>query len=273
MSGALDSVIGGVMGGSSGGSLLGDIGGLLGSEFGPIGSMIGEALGNMLQQAIQGAMTQATQNLQQQGMPSYVAGMVNDAVGAQTAQNTNHNVPADVQQQAQDLHGAQFDDFQNQLGAYITSNALANHDKASGKAGHASGGGSGSSASAGAGGGWLMAIAEAMGQALGTQAKNLVDLSNTLSSEVQSGDGSSGGAKAGAGSTGGAAGGAGGAPATSGATKGQAGDQSNSAQAQKFNLDMTRFQAQSQQYSILQNTFTNAIQAIGSALQGMARKG
>ncbi len=242
MSGALNSVMGG--GGSS--SLLGDIGGIIGgAEFGPIGAMIGQALGNMLQQAIQNGVGQATQQLQQQGMPSYVAGMVNDQAAAQTAQNTNPNVPADVQQQAQDQYGAEFDDLSNQLGAFIVKSAL-NHKAASS-------GGSGAAGSAGgtsSGGGWLQAIASAMGDALGEQAGQLVKLSNTLSSEVATQNT---------------------ATDSSGNPTAQA-EQQNEAAARQFNKDMTSFQAQSQQYSILQNTFTNALQSLGSALQGMARK-
>ena len=240
MSGALNSVMGG-----SGGSLLGDIGGIIGgAEFGPIGAMVGQALGNMLQQAIQGAMSDATSQLQQQGMPSYVANMVNDQTAAQTAQNTDPTVPADVQQQTQDQYGAQMQDFQNQLGSFIVSSAL--RHKNSGGGGSSSEGGSASSG----GGGWLQAIASAMGDALGEQAAQLVKLSNTLSSEVAT-------------------------PNTATDSKGNPtaqAEQQNEAAARQFNKDMTSFQAQSQQYSILQNTFTTAIKSLGEALQGMARK-
>ncbi|MCK9689516.1 hypothetical protein [Scleromatobacter humisilvae] len=240
MSGALSSV----MGGSGGGSLLGDIGGIIGgAEFGPIGAMVGQALGNMLQQAIQGAMSQATSQLQQQGMPSYVANMVNDQTAAQTAQNTDSSVPADIQQQTQDQYGAQMQDLQNQLGSFIVGSALQHH-KAEGQSGKS--------------GGWLEAIAAAMGEVLGQQASDLVSLSNKMSSEVQtpSTQGTS---------TGAAAGGAGGSNAA-------VGTNSNNGDAKAFNKDMADFQALSQQYSILQNTFTTAIKSLGDALSGMARK-
>ena len=241
MSGALSSV----MGGSGSGGLLGDIGGIIGgAEFGPIGAMVGQALGNMLQQAIQSAMSQATQQLQSQGMPSYVANMVNDQTAAQTAQNTNPNVPAGVQQQAQDQYGAAFDDLSNQLGSFIVSSALQHKAKSGGSGAAGSAGGTSS------GGGWLQAIASAMGDALGEQASQLVKLSNTLSSEVATQNT---------------------ATDSSGNPTAQA-EQQNEAAARQFNKDMTSFQAQSQQYSILQSTFTNALQSLGQALQGMARK-
>jgi hypothetical protein len=192
-------------------------------------------------------MSQATSQLQQQnGMPAIAGSMANDATADATEQNMTPNVPAGTQQQAQDQFGAQMQDFQNQLGSFIASSAAQKH-KASG-----SGGGAG---------GWLEAIAAAMGDALGQQASALVGLSNKLSGEVQT-PGSTGTA-AGGSSTGG----------TSAGSSSQSQSNSNTAQAQQFNEDMTQFQALSQQYSILQNTFTNAIQAIGTALQGMARKG
>lgn len=237
MSGALSSVMDSVTGGALGGSLLGDIGGLLGSEFGPIGSMIGEAIGNALQQVVQNAVSQAMQQLQSQGMPSFVAQAVNDKTSQIVAQNTNPNVPAAAQQHVQDQYGAELTDLTNQTGAFIAASAAEKHKNGS--------------KSTGGAGGWLEAIAQAMGEALGQQASALVGLSNKLSGEVQTP--STGSGQAGA-STGG-------------------NQAQNTAQAQQFNEDMTQFQALSQQYSILQNTFTNAIQAIGTALQGMARKG
>ena len=238
MSGALNSVLGG----SGGGSILGDIGGLIGSEFGPIGSMIGEAIGNMLQQAVSEAVSQAGNQLQQQsGMPSFVNNMLQDTASSQAAQNQS-NVPAGVQQYAQDKYGAILSDMTNQMGSFIASSAAQKHKE---------------SGSTGAGG-WLEAIAQAMGECLGQQASALVQLSNKMQQDMPSGSGS--------GSTGGAAG------AGAGAGAGAAGGSDNANQAAVFNEDMTQFQALSQQYSILQNTFTTAIKSLGEALQGMARK-
>jgi len=242
MSGALNSVLGG-----SGGSILGSIGGIIGMEFGPIGSMIGEAIGNMLQQAVSGAVSQAADQLQQQhGMPPFLANMVKDTAHDHAQQN-QANVPADVQQHAQDKYGSIIADMTNQMGAAIASAAAHKH-KESGDSGA---------------GGWLEAIAKAMGDCLGQQAADLVRLSNKMQGEMPSG------------STGGGTGG----PATGTTTNPNGGPSNtttskddNTAQAAQFNQDMTQFQALSQQYSILQNTFSTAIKSLGEALQGMARK-
>ncbi len=268
MSGALNSVmgggggmLGGLLGGSGGGSILGDIGGVIGMEFGPIGSMIGEAVGNMLQQVVTNAVSQAGDQLQQQsGMPPFVNNMLKDTANAQASQNQS-NVPADVQQDAQDKFGAIMSDMTNQLGSAIASSAAQRH-KESGQTGA---------------GGWLEAIAQAMGDCLGQQASALVDLSNKMQADMPTpatgattGTGTA--APAGTGMTAGTGaatgtGAAAGAPANKTST-----NDTNTAQAAKFNEDMTQFQALSQQYSILQNTFTTAIKSLGEALQGMARK-
>lgn len=236
MSGALSSVLGG----SGGGSILGDIGGLIGAEFGPIGSMIGEAVGNMLQQAVAGALSDAADQLQQQhGMPPFLTSMVKDKANEFATQN-QANVPADVQQSAQDQYGAEVQDLQAQLGSFIASSAAEKH-KASGGSTH--------------GGSWLEAIAAAMGEALGKQADRMVALSDKMSAEMPAGNSGSSGA-------------GGGTPSNTSSSS----PTSNNSQASQFNKDMTDFQAVSQQYSILQNTFSTALKGLGEALQGMARK-
>src|SRR5262249_3862637 len=133
------------------------------------------------------------------------------------------------------------------MGSFIASSAAHKH-KESGQTGA---------------GGWLEAIAEAMGQCLGQQASALVQLSNKMQQDMPSSSAT--------GSTGGVAR-AGGAGAGASAGAGAGSTQDNAAQAAQFNEDMTQFQALSQQYSILQNTFTTAIKSLGEALQGMARK-
>jgi hypothetical protein len=153
MSGALSSVLGG----SGGGSILGDIGGIIGMEFGPIGSMIGEAIGNMLQQAVTSAVSQAGDQLQQEsGMPPFVNSMIKDAANTQASQN-QAQVPADVQQHAQDKYGSIIADMTNQMGAAIASGAAHHHKDKDGA------------------GGWLEAIAEAMVEQDATGHAQLVD--------------------------------------------------------------------------------------------------
>ena len=83
------------------------------------------------------------------------------------------------------------------------------------------------------GGSWLEAIAEAMGQALGQMAQKLVDESNAL--------------------------------------QGLAGDASGSG-AQEFQATMSKFQADSQMFSMLSQAYATAIKSIGDGMTSMASK-
>lgn len=82
---------------------------------------------------------------------------------------------------------------------------------------------------------WLVAIAQAMGNALGTKAAKLVELSNKLDS--------------------------------------LAGKSSDDQQAAKeFQKTMAQFQAESQLFSMLSNAFSTAIKSIGEGMTSLARK-
>lgn len=82
---------------------------------------------------------------------------------------------------------------------------------------------------------WLVAIAEAMGNALGTKAARLVDLSKKLDS--------------------------------------LAGSSSDDQQAAKeFQKTMAEFQAESQLFSMMSNAFSTAVKAIGEGMTSLARK-
>ena len=48
--------------------------------------------------------------------------------------------------------------------------------------------------------------------------------------------------------------------------------QANEQNAREFNETMTKFQATSQEYSMLNNVFSTAIKALGESLSSMARK-
>lgn len=84
-------------------------------------------------------------------------------------------------------------------------------------------------------GGWLVAIAKAMGSALGQQASEMVTLSHKL-------DGLAGYS------------------------------QDDTAAASEFQKTMTEFQATSQLFSMLSSAFSNAIKAIGQGMNSMATK-
>lgn len=87
----------------------------------------------------------------------------------------------------------------------------------------------------GGGKSWLVAIAQAMGNALGTKAAKLVELSNKLDS--------------------------------------LAGKSSDDQQAAKeFQKTMAQFQAESQLFSMLSNAFSTAIKSIGEGMTSLARK-
>jgi hypothetical protein len=104
--------------------------------------------------------------------------------------------------------------------------------------GEAKGGGKVSSGS------WLQAIAEAMGSIMGDKASDMVGLSKEMSN-------------------------------LSTAAKGIKADDTKGQQqnAKDFSIVQAKFQAASQEYSILSNTFSNAIKSIGEGLTSMGRKG
>lgn len=87
----------------------------------------------------------------------------------------------------------------------------------------------------GSGKGWLVAIAKAMGNALGVVAAKLVQLSNKLDDLA-----------------------------------GSASDDQKS--AKEFQKTMAEFQAQSQLFGMLSNSFSTAIKSIGEGMSSMARK-
>lgn len=106
---------------------------------------------------------------------------------------------------------------------------------ASGEAGGSSGAdGSTSSTEGGSSeGSWLLAIASAMGEAMGKEAGKMVKLANDMRN---------------------------------------AGGGSDQEKAQAFSQMQAEFQATSQMFSMLQNAFSTALKSIGEGLSSMARK-
>jgi hypothetical protein len=84
---------------------------------------------------------------------------------------------------------------------------------------------------------WLVAIAKAMGKTMGDRAGKLVDLSQRIANTKTGG--------------------------------GNEAQQEAAKEMQKLNAE---FQATSQEFSLLQNTFSTAIKAIGEAMSSVARK-
>ena len=236
MSGALNSVMGG-----GGGGLLGAVGGIVGGMFGgPIGAMIGQAVGNMLQDAIGDAMKQATSTLQKEdGMPKFLADLVNQKVGEVLDGMKNPGVEPGVQQQCQDKYGDAFRSFTDQLAQSIIDSVREQMKKGSGTDGEGNKtSGNGGAKGKSTGESWMVAIAKAMGELMGKKAAKLVDLSERIAN-------------------------------TNPANDSPEAKQDAAAQMQKLNAE---FQATSQEFSLLQNTFSTSIKAIGEAMSSVARK-
>ncbi len=257
MGSAISSVFGG--GGGAGG-ILGAIGGIVGGIFGgPIGSMIGQAVGNLLNDAISKGMNNSVDDLvSNHGMPKFLGDEVKAKVG-ETLGGLHQQVPDEVTNAAKDHFGSAIQEFQRNFTDEMTSAIL----KHLGKNASGSDSSSGKAGGGKAGGGWLQAIAAAMGEHLGNKAAEMVSLTEQMT-ELDKGsakitaDVKSAGENVDAGKS------KGGDLAAA-----QSADQAN---ARKFNMLMTQFQATSQEYSMLNNTFSSAIKALGEALSSMARK-
>lgn len=235
----MGSAVSSVFGGGGSGGILGSLGGIVGGIFGgPIGAMIGQAIGGMLQQAIGGGLNSAVDTLvKEHGMPKFlgdeVKGTIGRVMGQQQAQS-QQGVSAEAQATAQQNFGGAVQQWQNDFASQIVQGVL---DQL-----RSQGGGNGKGSAKASGGGWLQAIASVMGSALGSKAKEMVNLSQQIN------DASA--AKAGA----------------------KAGSSEQSEQADKFNKLMTEFQATSQEYNYLNSVFTTALKGLGEALSTMARK-
>jgi hypothetical protein len=232
MSGALNSVMGG-----GGGGLLGAVGGIVGGMFGgPIGAMIGQAIGNMVQEAVGDAVKDGITQLQQEhGMPKFLADAAKDKVTGIVDGLKNNDVPAEAQQAAQEQFGGAVNDFKNDFQQSFVDAVIDNLRGQGGEEAKAAKGGKKG------GEGWLQAIAKAFGETLGKKASDLVELSNEMS-------------------------------AINSQRTFKQGDKDDAALAADFNEAMTKFQATSQEFNLLQNTFSTALKAIGEGLSGMARK-
>lgn len=174
----MGSAVSSVLGGGGSGGILGAVGGIVGGIFGgPIGSMIGQAIGNLLQQTIGDATKQAVDTLQQEhGMPKFLADEVKTKIDGIVG-GLQQPVSAEANQQASQLVGDNFKDFQNDLAqalVKLVKQNLENQDD-----GGASGGTGGTKAK---GGSWLEALAKAMGSALGQKASKMVELSDKIAS-------------------------------------------------------------------------------------------
>jgi len=247
MSGALNSVMGGI-GGGQGGGLLSSIGGIVGGIFGgPIGSMIGSALGNLVQDAVGEAASNATDRLQKEdGMPPFLAKEIKNMIKEAIGESKNQNVSPEAQHAVNSDHEVQNwkKDFVNELTDKFVENArkYMEQDECN-KSGGSEGGKTGGKKS------WLQALAEGMGKTLGDKAAKMVELSKKMSDLSAAKEGGTGGA--------------GGADA----------DKEAQQNAKAFTTAQTELQGVSQEFSLMQSAFSNALKSIGEGLSQMGRKG
>ncbi len=240
MSGALNSVLGGA-------NPLGAILNIASVVFPPLG--IATSVANMITQGVGQAVNQAAQQLcQSAGMPKFltdmIGGLVKDVVGKLT-----QNSQPGCDQAAQDNFGGDIGQMIQDLVKSITDNAKAIMDQGQG-GDECNGGksaGKGGKSGAQPAGNWLIAMARAMGAAAGDHAKRMVELSNKINDLSQKGKG---------------------IDASSDAGKKQQADN-----AAETSAAQAEFQAEGQMFSMLQNSFSNAIKSIGEGLTTMARKG
>ncbi|MDR7333410.1 hypothetical protein [Roseateles asaccharophilus] len=174
----MGSAVSSVLGGGGSGGILGAVGGIVGGIFGgPIGAMIGQAIGNMLQQAIGDATKQAVDTLQQEhGMPKFLADEVKSKIDSIIG-GLQQPVSAEASQQASQLVGDNFKDFQNDLAQALVKLVKQNLENQDDGQGGSVGGGKTTK-----GGSWLEALAKAMGSALGQKASKMVELSDKIAS-------------------------------------------------------------------------------------------
>ncbi len=218
-----------------GGNILGLLTSVASMFFPPLA--IATSLSNLLTQALGQAMTQAINTLvQQSGMPKFLGDMIKNMVGEVLGNLMKPSSP-DVDQAVGGNQGVQdwMGKFVEDISNQIVESARKFMEANSAKEGK------GKKASAGS---WLEAITMAMREIAGDKAAKMVELSQKMADLNADGKGIS-----------------------KDDTKAQ---QEN---ARAFSETQSKFQAASQEFSILQNTFANAIKSIGEGLTAMGRKG
>lgn len=200
---------------------------------------IANSLSNVLTQAIGTAINQAVDTLVKEfGMPSFVGDAVKGLAGQVLGNQMKDTIP-EADEAVANNQGVQdwSQKFIEDLSSKIVESARKGIEKADGKEAKGKGG----KQSAGS---WLEAIALAMGTIAGDKAAKMVNLSQKMAD--LNADGKS---------------------------IDKDDTQAQQQNAREFSEVQALFQATSQEYSILQNTFANAIKSIGEGLTAMGRKG
>jgi uncharacterized protein YPO0396 len=195
----------------------------------------------MLAQGVGQAVSAAAQQLTQQaGMPKFVGDIVKNVV-SDVLKHICPQTQPQCDHAAHEHFGGGVNDLIKQLTQQIFDGAKAIMEEGRDDKCKSTGGKGGKSA-----GSWLEAIAAAMGKAAGDKAAKLVEFSNKLSDIAgRNHDGLEGDAL----------------------TKAQQQDARDQSEAN------AQFQTASQEFNMLQSTFSNAIKSIGEGISTMARKG
>ncbi|MDG0856478.1 hypothetical protein [Roseateles puraquae] len=215
----------------------GGSGGILGAVGGIVGGIFGGPIGAMIGQAIGGMLQQAVGDATKQAVDTL---QQEHGMPKFLADEVKSKIDSAVQSLlAQSQHGVTQEaagQAQQVAGdwmqSFIQDAAKQIVDEATKQL--KGDGSSGGKASAES---WLVAIAKAMGKTMGDRAAKLVDLSQRIANTQ-----------------------------TGGSNNAQ---QAAAKQMQQLNAE---FQATSQEFSLLQNTFSTAIKAIGEAMSSVARK-
>lgn len=217
-----------------GGNIFGSLLSLASLAFPPLA--LASSMSNLLSQAIGRAVMQAVNTLiQESGMPRFLGNAIGSLVQQVIGgQQQSTDPAADAFVQSQDGVQNWMQKFIEDMSSRIVESARKSVAR------EASSSASGKASS----GSWLQAIAEAMGEIMGDKASDMVGLSKQMSDLTS-------------------------------ASKGIGKDDTKAQQenAKEFSIVQAKFQATSQEFSMLSNTFANAVKSIGEGLTAMGRKG
>jgi hypothetical protein len=231
MSSALNSVFGG-------GNILNIAMSVASVAFPPLG--LATSAANLLTGGVgQAVMGMANQLVKESGMPKFVQDMIGDVVKNVT-QNLTHPSDHNCDHAVREHCGNTLADLVGKLTRQLVDSVNKQMEECGGsdKSRGSKGAKSGQS--------WMQAIAQAMGDAAGKKAGELVKFSNQLK-EIASRDHSD--------------------------LKGDALTQAQSKDAAEQASVNAQFQAASQEFNMLQSAFSNAIKSIGEGISTMSRKG
>jgi hypothetical protein len=228
----MGSAVSSVFGGGGSGGILGAVGGIVGGIF-------GGPIGAMIGQAIGGMLQQAVGDATKQAVDTLqkehgMPKFLADEVKSKIDEAVQKLLGQSQQGVTPEAAGHAQEAAGDWMKQFIQDAAKQIVDEVKKDLKEGKGGEGSGKASAES---WLVAIAKAMGKTMGDRAAKLVDLSQRIANTKTGGSNSD--------------------------------QQAAAKQMQQLNAE---FQATSQEFSLLQNTFSTAIKAIGEAMSSVARK-